>query len=96
LCTNPTPFVFTMNAMGNSGPLGTAATCHEITTTLTIQSGGCSNFNIDTGSPRTFKINGTSVLNTGSWGTPLPAKVRGGYCFQATAGMPDYASFYTF
>jgi hypothetical protein len=86
LCDNP--IVFT-TASYNSTNLGTGATCHE--TTANIQGGGCSNC---TG--RTFTINGTPETGTGNWPTPLPAKVNGGYCFQATAGGLTYATFYTF
>ena len=43
----------------------------------------------------TAKINGTTVASSGSW-SALPASVNGGYCFQFSAGNPDYTSFYTF
>ena len=77
--------------------MGTGAICYEIATTLAIAGGGCSNCVVSGVTPtRTMKINGTTVANTNQWATPLPAKVNGGYCFQITAGNPNYTAFYTF
>jgi len=95
LCTPATVFAFmTAPASYGSPNLGTTAACYEVSTTQTIQGGGCSNCTIDN-PPRTVKINGVS-LGSGTWTAPLPAKVRGGYCIQVTAGPTVYASFFTF
>jgi hypothetical protein len=65
--------------------------CYE--TTSRLQGGGCSNCG-----GRTVSVNGATAS---AWPNPLPAAVRGGYCIQVSAGLPDggavdYASFYTF
>jgi hypothetical protein len=86
LCTNP--IVFPMKSY-SSGNLGTAATCHE--TTASITSGNCTNF-----TSRTFKVNGTAMPTSGANWPTVPAKRNGGYCFQASAGTPDFAAFVTF
>ncbi len=84
-CPNPTVF---NGSNYSSGNLGTGAVCRETTTNL----GGGGRYNM---AGRTFVING--VVMTGSDGPyTLPAKVNGGYCFQATAGGLDYASFNSF
>ncbi|MGC4088400.1 MAG: fibronectin type III domain-containing protein [Polyangiaceae bacterium] len=80
LCSSPT--VFTTQSY-NSGNLGTAATCHQTTTSPVGLT--CGNF----ASGRTFSINGTTI-NCAS--PTLPAKRNGGYCFQTSAG--DYAWAY--
>ena len=85
LCNNPTVFTTQSYASGN---LGIAATCHE--TIVNIQGGNCSNFP----APRTFSVNATLVPCNSNW--TMPAKVRGGYCFQASAGLPAFAAFVTF
>ena len=41
---------------------------------------------------RTLTINGVA-MSTGDGSFALPAKVNGGYCFQASAGGYSYASF---
>lgn len=94
LCTPATDFKFSSGTTYQSPSLGTTAVCYEIATALTIQGGGCSNCTVSSPA-RTVKINGTTVPNNGGWSN-LPAKVNGGYCFQITAGSPDYTSFYTF
>ena len=86
LCDNP---IVIPAVLYSSGNLGTGATCHE--TTASIQGGNCSNIPI----PRTFSVNGTQVPCPGNWPT-LPARKNGGYCFQASAGSPNFASFVTF
>jgi hypothetical protein len=82
-CASPTVFTTTNYSSGN---LGTGATCHE--TTANIVGANCGNMG-----SRTFKVNGVTQTCTGN--ITLPAKVNGGYCFQATAGTPDYAYFGT-
>ena len=73
---------------GYSSPnLGTAAACFQ--TTATLSGGGKYNM-----AGRTFSINGASTGSTDGSFT-LPAKVNGGYCFQATAGGNSYATFNT-
>lgn len=94
LCAPATSFNFSSNTSYSSPNLGTAAACYQVTTTLTIQGGGCSNCTVSSPA-RTVKINGASASNNGNW-TNLPAKVNGGYCIQITAGSPDYTTFYTF
>jgi hypothetical protein len=71
-----------------SGNVGTAAACYE--TTLNIQGGNCSNVP----APRAFTINSKAETCTGNF--TLPAKVNGGYCFEFSAGNPDYSAFSTF
>jgi hypothetical protein len=72
-----------------SGNVGTGAACYE--TTQNIMGGNCSNVP----APRTFSINGKAVSCAGSNFT-LPAKINGGYCFEFSAGTPDYSAFTTF
>jgi hypothetical protein len=84
-CTNPV--VITVQQY-SSGMLGVGATCHE--TTVNIGGGNCTSFP----PPRTFSINGTPVSCMGNW--TLPAKILGGYCFQASAGTPTFSAFITF
>jgi len=84
LCTNP--IVFT-TASYSSGSLGTAATCHE--TLASLQGVSCANL-----SSRTFSVNGAAVDCSSA--VSLNAKRNGGYCFQVSAGTPDYSSFATF
>jgi hypothetical protein len=80
-CSNPV----TLAAQSyQSGNLGTGAVCDQ--TTFPISNVIPSNM---TG--RTFMINGKSYSSG-----KLPAKVNGGYCFQATAGGYSYASFSTY
>jgi hypothetical protein len=86
LCSNPVTFT-ALNY--NSGSLGSGATCHQTTTTL--NGFVCGNFN----SPRTFAVNGTT-FTCNNQTTAAPAKRNGGYCFQASAGSPDWAYFQTF
>jgi hypothetical protein len=83
-CTSPTVFS-TVNYQ--AGALGTGAVCRETTQ-------GLSGVNINNMAGRTFKINGVAFAADGNI-TALPAKVNGGYCFQATTGGNDYASFAT-
>jgi hypothetical protein len=81
-CSNPTTFSTTSYSSGN---LSVNDSCRSTTAAL---SGAVAN-NM---SGRTFSVNGT-VFQTGN--ITLPAKVNGGYCFHATAGGYDYASFGT-
>jgi ricin-type beta-trefoil lectin protein len=83
-CANPTVFTSTNY---QAGALGTGAACRETTATL-------SGLNLSNIAGRTFKVNGTAYVADGNI-SALPAKVNGGYCFQATAGGMDYASFAT-
>jgi hypothetical protein len=83
LCSSPIVFTTTPYS---SAALGTGETCHE--TTASLISGLCSSF-----ITRTFKINGTMIPTSGASWPPLPAKRNGGYCFQASAGTPPFASF---
>ncbi len=47
------------------------------------------------GGNRMLSING--VLNADCvWPNPAPAKVAGGYCFQITPGVPNYAALAVF
>ena len=79
-CGSPT--VMSTQSYGNSN-IGTAAACYS--TTFPITAMNCGNM---TG--RTLSVNGTAI-NCNS--PTLPAKVNGGYCFQATAGGLSYAYF---
>ena len=83
-CSSPT--VFTTNNY-QAGALGSGAVCRETTASL-------SGVNFSNIAGRTVKINGTAFVSDGTIAA-LPAKVNGGYCFQATAGGMDYASFAT-
>jgi len=71
-----------------SGNVGTAAACYE--TTVSIMGGNCSNVP----APRTFTINGKAQSCASNF--TLPAKVNGGYCFEFSAGTPEYSAFTTF
>jgi hypothetical protein len=71
-----------------SGGIGTGATCHE--TTGTISGFNCSNM-----MSRVMSVNGMDYPNCGMNQTP-PARVAGGYCIQITAGAPDFAAFAIF
>jgi chitodextrinase len=82
-CSNPIVFTTTSYTSGN---LGSGATCHEFVGTL--NGGNFGNFV----SPRTFSVNGVNMGSAGGNYT-LPAKVNGGYCFQANAGANDWAYF---
>jgi hypothetical protein len=82
-CSNPTTFSTTSYQSPN---LGTNAVC--ISTTAALSGGGRYNT-----AGRTFSINGQQMSGDGSF--TLPAKVNGGYCFQATAGGYSYATFNT-
>jgi hypothetical protein len=86
LCTSPTTFTTQSYSSGN---VGTGAACFE--TTVSIQGGNCSNVP----APRTFSVNGKVETCGQNWPS-LPAKIDGGYCFQFTAGSPDYSAFTTF
>ena len=86
LCSNPVTFSTTSY---NSGNLGVNATCHQ--TSAAITSGNCGNMG-----SRSFTINGTAMTCNFQNFASLPTKRNGGYCFQASAGTPDYAYFATF
>ena len=74
--------VIATQSYGNSN-IGTGAACYS--TTFPISAMNCGNM---TG--RTMSVNGTAI----DCNNPvLPAKVNGGYCFQATAGGYSYAYF---
>jgi hypothetical protein len=83
-CSSPT--VFTTNNY-QAGPLGSGAICRETTASL-------SGVNFSNIAGRELKINGVAFVADGNI-SALPAKVNGGYCFQATAGGMAYASFAT-
>jgi hypothetical protein len=78
--------VFTSNNY-QAGALGSGAICRETTASL-------SGVNFSNIAGRTLKINGVAFVADGNI-SALPAKVNGGYCFQATAGGMDFASFAT-
>jgi hypothetical protein len=83
-CANP--IVFTLGVSDyNTGDLGTGATCHETTETLTMVQ--CGNFV----SPRSLTVNGTPVDCIGGGISFLPPKQGGGYCFQVSAGLQAWA-----
>jgi len=85
LCANP--IIITMVQLPSTNQ-GTDATCYE--STLTHQGGNCGNFM----APRTFSINGTVIpICTSGGNFSLPARVNGGYCFQSSAGQPQFAYF---
>jgi hypothetical protein len=86
LCDSPTMFT---TASYSSGNVGTGAVCFE--TTASIMGGNCSNVT----APRTFSVNGKVEACGQNW-SPLPAKLDGGYCFQFSAGSPDFSAFTTF
>ena len=76
----------------NAGNLGPGATCHE--TMSTLAGGVCGNFT----APRTFTVNGTTMGDCTPSGSGFPTTAlntprNGGFCFQASAGSPDYAYF---
>jgi hypothetical protein len=83
-CANPVVFT---TANYSSGNLGTAATCHQTTANLAGASCGAMG-------TRTFKVNGVTQTCSGG-NITLPAKVNGGYCFQATAVTPDPYSWFS-
>jgi hypothetical protein len=87
LCDSPTKFT---SENYNSGNVGSGAVCFE--TTASIQGGNCS----QVPAPRTFSVNGKVETCGGADWPSLPAKLDGGYCFQFSAGTPDYSSFATF
>jgi hypothetical protein len=86
LCDSPTMFT---KASYSSGSVGTGVACFE--TTASIQGGNCSNVT----APRTFSVNGKVETCGQNWPS-LPAKIDGGYCFEFTAGSPDFSAFTTF
>ena len=86
LCDSPTKFTTESYSSGN---VGTGAACFE--TTASIQGGNCSNVT----APRTFSVNGKVETCGQNWPS-LPAKIDGGYCFEFTAGTPDFSAFTTF
>ena len=91
ICAPATEFVSNKNFMSPTF-LTTVAICYE--TTSPLQGGGCSNCD-----DRTISINGSTP--NGVWPASLPAAVRGGFCIQVSAALPDggahdYADFYTF
>jgi hypothetical protein len=83
-CSSPTVF---SSSNYQAGALGTGAVCRETTAAL-------SGVNISNIAGRALKVNGVAYVADGNI-SALPAKVNGGYCFQATAGGLDYASFAT-
>jgi hypothetical protein len=83
-CSSPTVFT-TSNYQ--AGALGSGAICRETTASL-------SGVNFSNIAGRTLKINGVAFVADGNI-SALPPTVNGGYCFQATAGGMDYASFAT-
>jgi hypothetical protein len=83
-CANPTVF---NTANYQAGALGPGAVCLETTASL-------AGVNFSNIAGRTLKINGVAYIADGNV-SALPAKANGGYCFQATAGGMDYASFAT-
>jgi hypothetical protein len=86
LCSNPIVFA---GPSYNSGNLGAQASCHE--TKASLAGGVCGNMV----SSRQLKVNGqVMTCNGGNWGA-LPAKVKGGYCIQTTAGDFPWAYFAT-
>jgi hypothetical protein len=86
LCDSATNFTTESYSSGN---VGTGAACFE--TTANIRGGNCNNVT----APRTFSVNGKVETCGQNWPS-LPAKIDGGYCFQFTAGTPDYSAFTTF
>jgi hypothetical protein len=85
LCSNP--IVVPPNS--KSDDLGTGTTCNSVLGTC----GGnfvCENFVY----PRTFTVNGTPFVCSGSF--KLPAPRNGGWCLQAGAGNNSYADFITY
>ena len=86
LCDSPTKFTTESYSSGN---VGTGTACFE--TTVTILGGNCSNVT----APRTFSVNGKVETCGQNWPS-LPTKIDGGYCFQFTAGSPDFSAFTTF
>ncbi len=86
LCDSPTKFTTESYSSGN---VGTGAACFE--TMASIQGGNCSNVT----APRTFSVNGTVETCGQNWPS-LPAKIDGGYCFEFSAGSPEFSAFTTF
>ena len=80
LCDSPIVF---SGPSYTSGVLGSGPTCHE--TTYGFVKVVPSNLE-----SRKLRVNGEEFVN--SLGV-LPAKRLGGYCFQISAGAPDYTSF---
>jgi hypothetical protein len=87
LCSDPTEITTKSFSSGN---VGTGAVCFE--SKVAIQGGNCSSVP----APRTFSVNGTVEACDGPNWPSLPAMIDGGYCYQFTAGQPDYSSFTTF
>jgi hypothetical protein len=88
VCLSPTNF--TINGTFQSGSLGTGSKCYQ--TTSVLKGGSCGNFV----SPRTLKINGTTMqCNNTNW-TSVPAAKNSGFCFQISSGNQSSAFFTAF
>jgi hypothetical protein len=88
VCLSPTNLV--INGTFQSGSLGTGSRCYQ--TTSVMKGGSCTNFV----SPRTLKLNGTTMTcNNSNW-TSLPATKNSGYCIQISSGNSSSASFTAF
>ncbi|HEY6475073.1 MAG TPA: ricin-type beta-trefoil lectin domain protein, partial [Polyangia bacterium] len=82
-CSNPTTIASESYSATN---LATGGVCYQ--STFPIVGFNCGNM-----SGRTFSVNGAAVSCGGNF--TAPAKVNGGYCFQATAGGTPAAYFGT-
>jgi hypothetical protein len=96
----PTTPVFDIVVMGGQGASSdkliktTGEICLATSPSSMVQGVVCSSFTA-MGGNRMLSING--VLNAAcAWPNPAPPKVNGGYCFQISAGVPDYAAIAVF
>ncbi len=85
-CDAPVVFISNNHQSGN---LGTTATCHE--TTATLSGGNCGNFV----NPRQLFVNGVAMKCDWTPWSSLPPAVNGGYCITTTAGNHPWAAFAT-
>jgi hypothetical protein len=80
LCNDPVQITVPDGTQFQSGPLGSAATCHETTSQLFTVA--CDDFF----SGRKLTINGRETKCDGDFQYPLPPQRNHGYCIQTTAG----------
>lgn len=80
LCEAPTSASWTSGGSYQSGNLGTAAVCREVT--QPVVGGNCGNF----AAGRQLLVNGVPMVCNGANWASVPATRNGGYCVQATPG----------
>lgn len=88
-CSNPITFATTGYDSFQSGPLGTAGSCHE--TTGPFNGGVCGNLV----HPRRLFVNGVPMKCDWTPWAWIPPRVNGGYCIHTTSGDYPWAAFAT-